>query len=540
VRTYLLIDGNPLAWRSSEIFRGLQTQSGKRTGVVFGSLRNLEAAVSEYKPDSYYVVFDEGRCRWRREFFPDYKKVRDEKKKEKSDFDFVSFYKELDEFKHFLRSLGVKTVSSRGVEADDLIGLLTDLLLKTENSRVVIVGGDRDYWQLIDDRVTCYDPISKKEMSKESFIDRYDGLVPSQLTEIKALTGDSTDEIPGVGKIGEKTAVKLLLQYNSLENIFQEKNRQELDKNFRTRDLLDKKAIVDHAKVLVTILRFSNLYNITDKVQVLNNEEAEYIYKCLCSDVAFDRMGFGLAVDAYELRSIIDRLDEFVDKMTPKEDPLKGFASLFREKTSFTVTNVQKSNNESEFADLDKAILECKSCALRLECSQPVLAQGFDDCPVMICGRNPGATEDKVGIPFSGKAGHRLDRFLLDVSLDRSKDCWVTNCNKCYSTNNRAPIEGELRACMPFLRREIDLLNPKLILAFGTEAQWVLTGIKDRITKNSGRVFHNPVGLIGPVSCPVIVLVHPSFVIRNTIVGEPFYIEGAKVVREWLENNLLI
>lgn len=116
-----------------------------------------------------------------------------------------------------------------------------------------------------------------------------------------------------------------------------------------------------------------------------------------------------------------------------------------------------------------KGLSECQKCSARKDAKAPVYPEGFKSS-IMVVGRNPGKDEDKQGIPFIGKAGLILNKFLFKCEIPR-QDCYITNTVKCYTRSNRVPDSLELHTCAKaYLREEIKALNPILIFVLGSTA----------------------------------------------------------------------
>ena len=221
----------------------LATRAGEPTGAIFGFVRKFLSMLREHEPDCVAVAFDTGTT-WRHEEFEEYKATRDSKPDE--------LRGQMERIQQFLEILRVPVVTCPDYEADDVLGTLA-LNAAEEGSDVLILTGDRDMFQLVSDRVhilyTRGGPNPQTVVfGRDDLQERY-GLSPSQFVDMKALVGDSSDNIPGVPGVGEKTAAKFLQQYGDLDNLFQHldeisgpKTRQNLlesqDRVFRNRRLM--------------------------------------------------------------------------------------------------------------------------------------------------------------------------------------------------------------------------------------------------------------------------------------------------------------
>ncbi len=150
----------------------------------------------------------------------------------------------------------------------------------------------------------------------------------------------------------------------------------------------------------------------------------------------------------------------------------------------------------------------CQRCNLGATRTHAVVGEGNLNAPLMIIGEAPGQNEDETGRPFVGKAGQLLDKILESVKLDRKKDVYITNINKCRPPGNRVPTADEVAACKPYLLEQIRLIDPKIILMTGATAVKGLTGDKRGITKIRGTWIEWEGRLCMPI-------LHPAYLLRN-------------------------
>lgn len=162
---------------------------------------------------------------------------------------------------------------------------------------------------------------------------------------------------------------------------------------------------------------------------------------------------------------------------------------------------------------LAAACAACQRCGLAAGRSQVVVSRGNPAARLMVIGEGPGAQEDASGLPFVGRAGQLLDQMLESVGIDSNRDAYVCNVVKCRPPDNRKPTPEEMAACLPWLERQIELVDPAVILLAGATAMEGLLGVKGGITKLRGqwRQGQSP-GLAGRWLMPVF---HPSYLLRN-------------------------
>lgn len=219
--TLLLIDGSSVAFRAffalyNQIDR-FKNNAGLHTNAIYGFHLMLDHLMERVNPTHILVAFDAGKTTFRTEMYADYKAGRAKTPEE--------FREQFPYIREMLAARGIRYYDLEQYEADDIIGTLDKMAERTEVPYdVVIVSGDKDLIQLTDDNTIV--EISKKGVAEfEEFTPAYlmekMGITPTQFIDLKALMGDSSDNIPGVTKIGEKTGLKLLHEYGSLEGIYE-------------------------------------------------------------------------------------------------------------------------------------------------------------------------------------------------------------------------------------------------------------------------------------------------------------------------------
>jgi uracil-DNA glycosylase len=135
---------------------------------------------------------------------------------------------------------------------------------------------------------------------------------------------------------------------------------------------------------------------------------------------------------------------------------------------------------------IEADVLACRACGLCQGRSRAVPGEGSPDARVLFVGEGPGAEEDRLGRPFVGPAGQLLDKMLHAIGLNRT-DVFIANIVKCRPPANRVPAESEAKACLAFLRRQVKLLNPSVIVCLGTTAAKYLIDPEARVTRDRGR-----------------------------------------------------
>ena len=192
------------------------TSGGQHTNAVYGFMSMMATLLGDEKPDSIAVAFDVGRKTFRTDMFPEYKAQRASAPEE--------FKGQVTIIRDILDKAGITTLSRENFEADDILATLATQASDATGFDTLIVTGDRDYLQLVNDSTTVLYPmqgVSKLHRFTPAAVEEKYGLTPEQYPDYAALRGDSSDNLPGVPKVGEKTALKWILQYNDLENLLQ-------------------------------------------------------------------------------------------------------------------------------------------------------------------------------------------------------------------------------------------------------------------------------------------------------------------------------
>lgn len=214
----MLIDGHALAFRAFYALaeQGLRTSTGEPTYAIFGFASIMLNAIKEHQPSHIAVSFDIGRT-FRDDIYPEYKAGRSETPAE--------FHPQLEHIKQMMRAFSIPVYVASGFEADDVLGTLARQATH-QGVETLILTGDSDTLQLVDEHVHVLlaNPFGQRmtsiEYDRDKVIERYAGLQPNQLADLRGLKGDSSDNIPGVKGIGEKGAIALLNLFGTVENIY--------------------------------------------------------------------------------------------------------------------------------------------------------------------------------------------------------------------------------------------------------------------------------------------------------------------------------
>lgn len=273
----VLIDGHSILNRTFYGVPDLSNSAGLHTNAIYGFLNILFKLLDEEQPDYLAVAFDVHAPTFRHEIFKEYKGTRKPMPEE--------LREQVPVMKEVLRAMGIVTVEQPGLEADDILGTLAKRA-EEQGMEVSLVSGDRDLLQIATSRIKIRIPKTKggrteiedyyaKDVEAKYQVD------PVQFIDLKALMGDTSDNIPGVPKVGEKTATELMVQFGSLDNIY--RHVEEITKKAIRESLIQNRELATLSKVLATIKTDGEVDFSFEKAKVHDffTEEAYVIFKKL-------------------------------------------------------------------------------------------------------------------------------------------------------------------------------------------------------------------------------------------------------------------
>jgi DNA polymerase-1 len=243
----ILIDGMSLVFRAYYAMQrqGMRSPAGEPTGAVFAFVNILTSLLEKHDPEAIAVVFDTAQPTFRHEMYPEYKAHRDAFPEDLGP--------QLKHIKDMITLLGLESIELPGFEADDIIGTIASRE-SAKGHEVLCITSDKDYFQLVNDKVrilrpgntaTEYEPYDAQRV-KEKF-----GVGPERVIDVLALMGDSSDNVPGVKGVGEKTALPLIQQHGSLEHLYE--HLDSIEKASLKQKLIDSRDMAFLSKKLVTI-----------------------------------------------------------------------------------------------------------------------------------------------------------------------------------------------------------------------------------------------------------------------------------------------
>ena len=320
MKKIVLIDGNSILNRAFYGIMGnkmLTTPDGKYTNAVYGFLAILFKVLEDIEPEYLMVTFDLKAPTARHKLYDGYKATRKGMPNELAE--------QMPILKDILKSMNIKVIEKEGYEADDVLGTMAKRAEK-DGFDVTIVSGDRDTFQLTSNRVKVRIPHTKmgktetETFGREEVLKKY-GVTPKQLIEVKGLQGDTSDNIPGVPGIGEKTALDLVKKYKTIDGIYEaiEKGEDDLKPKARER-LLENKELAMLSRTLGTInLEVPIEENLEEfKIKEWNKEEVFSKFK---------ELNFNRFIDRFNLKS--------------EEGPKQNLAELFEIKTLNTQNEIK-------------------------------------------------------------------------------------------------------------------------------------------------------------------------------------------------------
>ncbi len=178
----------------------------------------------------------------------------------------------------------------------------------------------------------------------------------------------------------------------------------------------------------------------------------------------------------------------------------------------------------SDLTKLRELVLQCHLCSLSKTRKNVVFGEGDKNAELMFVGEGPGATEDETGRPFVGRAGQLLTKMIENVLEISRESVYIANIVKCRPPNNRVPTEEEAQTCIPYLKKQIELVNPRILVALGSTSYRYLTGDTTPISKIRGEIVKYQNRLLIPTY-------HPSFLLRNPSKKKEVYMDLLKIKR---------
>ncbi|MBM7660577.1 DNA polymerase-1 [Bacillus mesophilus] len=490
----VLIDGNSLAYRAFFALPLLSNDKGVHTNAVYGFTMILMRILEEEKPSHILVAFDAGKTTFRHSTFQEYKGGRQKTPPELSEQ--MPFIREL------LDAYKIKRYELENYEADDIIGTLSKQA-ENEDTEIKVITGDKDLLQLVSDKTTV--DITRKGITEvdsytPDFLFEKLGISSVQVIDMKGLMGDTSDNIPGVPGVGEKTAIKLLKEYETIENLYE--HLDEVSGKKLKEKLEEHKDSAFMSKQLATIHREAPIeVNVEDLTYVgYDEEKVVTLFKELKFQSLLDKMNITAVEEEVELNELsFEKVEELNEDVLAKDSTLivevmedhyhqadiQGIAIINETGNYFIPTEV--AINSAEFKKwakdehAKKTIYDAKKAIVALKC-QGVDLQGVDfdlliasyilnsadeTGDLATIAKNKGyyqvLTDEAVygkgakrGIPDEDKLSEHIVRKALALSKLRSQ------FEKELEENQQLELYRELELPLAFILAEMEYTGVKV------------------------------------------------------------------------------
>lgn len=350
----VLVDGNSIASRAFYALPLLSNKQGIYTNAVYGFTQMIIKILDDIKPDYILVAFDAGKVTFRHTDFKEYKGKRQKTPSELSG--------QFPIMKEVLDGFQIKHFELEGYEADDIIGTFSKIS-EQENLETIIYTGDKDMFQLASDKVSIY--LTRKGITEvekygpEGIKEKY-GLTPTQIIDLKGLMGDASDNIPGVPGVGEKTALKLLHEYKTVEEVLNHINDISGKKLKENLENNKEKAIL--SKQLATIFREVPMeLSINDiGYESYNNDKIYELFNKLEFQSLMDRLGMensntGEEIKEVQYKILDDNIKQNWNERFSKREPIAFHVEVFQKNDQKEIIGLSLSNgNDNLYIKLDQ------------------------------------------------------------------------------------------------------------------------------------------------------------------------------------------
>lgn len=348
----VLIDGHSILNRAFFGVPDLTNSEGLHTNAVYGFLNIMFKILEEEQPDYLTVAFDVPQPTFRHEMYAEYKGTRKPMAEE--------LRQQIPVMKEMLRAMGITIVEKGGYEADDILGTLAKRG-EAEGLSVAVVSGDRDLLQLATDQIKIRIPKTKRtgteieDYNAKEVVEKYQ-VTPKEFIDVKALMGDTSDNIPGVPGIGEKTATAIIAQYGSIENAYA--HADEIKPARAGNNLKEHYDLAKMSKTLATIeLHAEVAYDLEGaRIQGISSLYTEEAY-LLCKKLEFKNM-----LNRFEVEAPKNQVGEHFRMITEKEEAVRFFGNLCGKDCGFLVVSGEK---EAGLLGLAVSLGEEETCFIK-------------------------------------------------------------------------------------------------------------------------------------------------------------------------------
>ena len=495
MKKILVIDGNSIINRAFYGIRLLTTKSGKYTNAIYGMVNMITRQLDAIKPDYCAVAFDVKHPTFRHEMYDSYKAGRHPTPPE--------LLSQFADAKECLELMGIKVLELPGWEADDIQGTVANMAHAYEETESYILSGDRDLLQLIDDKVTVLLATNSDTlvMKREEFFTKY-GIEPSLFVNMKALMGDSSDNIPGVAGVGEKTAAGLIQNCGALEDIYENIDDKRITKGVREKLLRDK----DNAYLSRKLAQI-------DVHAPIGIELDDIVYR------GFDKGGLYRKFTELELKSFIEKfkLEPTMEELFSDEDLIS--APTFTETEKDEISSLSDKRTAVEIIG-EKIYVYADGKHLVFSGPLSEAAHAFEEKEILCYDAKPlwhkldrcGADCSKIKFidlmmyeyvldPGSGNAGiHALLSMFVNKTVPKSSPTvhlmpeLESKLNEKIKENGLEKILFEIELPLISVLAECEKtgfkINPGAILEFGDALGELQESLSNRIYMQAGEVFN--------------------------------------------------
>ncbi|MCQ9329195.1 DNA polymerase I [Pelistega suis] len=261
-KTLLLVDGSSYLYRAYYAMPNLRNKAGEPTGAIYGIINMMRKISQDFNPDYMVCVFDAPGKTFRDDLYPDYKGQRPPMPDD--------LRVQIEPIYETIAALGWHIIAQPGVEADDIIATLAEIA-RQNDVKTVISTGDKDIAQLVNEHISLINTMTGERLDREGVKDKF-GVFPEQIIDFLMLVGDKVDNVPGVEKVGEKTAAKWLNEYGTLDNLIAhaDKLSGKIGENFR-----QAMAQFDLTRQLITIKKDCDMHEFYQGLESLQPKEVD-------------------------------------------------------------------------------------------------------------------------------------------------------------------------------------------------------------------------------------------------------------------------
>jgi uracil-DNA glycosylase family 4 len=471
----ILIDGNHLVHRIAHTSSGqmLRTRGGRPSGIIHGVLSSICFLLDTLEPSHTYITWDR-RSRHRNRLLTEYRAklereqhvlldttprlYKESRYQNRTNADHTEFQEvrlpQMQDLQYIMPALGIRSLCVDEMEGDDLVGIASDIL--SSHGEVILVSNDHDLFQLLGPNVRMFNPIKKKFYTAEDFTAQF-GIPPERYPEIMALTGDDGDDIPGIPRIGEKVATKLLKEQGDIVSLI-EACRQAPKSTIM-------KSIPDYERQIKLAYEMSFIMS---RIEEMDADQREQFLVQWNAPVAVDWDEIRQFCDGYELRTVFAEMKRLL--VTKSDEAVLAQCQTLDELFAYWG--------------------DCQRCPLAEKRINLIQYEGNPKARIVLCGEAPRTPEDIRGECYIGKAGRYLDEHCLKPNGLSRDDLLIMYAVCCHAMDEngdgRSPSKDELTACAPRFKAQVRIIDPRVVVLVGDKALKTFFPEAGTITKERG------------------------------------------------------